>query len=685
MKKWDKRSKSNTKELYLSRQVEVQPCFNTDVLSELSNVVATNLIDLENLKNSYNDHDHDPMSIDSSLETNSDIENIIIKFLKSNNNDGLLKLFQSNKSLKLTWESLAYATTDEQFDIITNQAIIEWNYVDDINNRNCLHKAAIVGNYSLYKSALDHNIDARRTDIYGRNPAHYAALNGHSKILEHLISLQIIELNIADLDGYTASLYTIVNGHDHCLSLLVSNLSSPPGSNLHPLCLAAQYGHESIVKILLKISNGVDIGPNAEGLYPQHLAARAGHTNICKLLADEGGELKGGLHLEDKYSNWTPLFHAADKGHLSCLKVLLEANCDISTLDENKTSAIFYAAWNGHLDCVDALIEAKESNEIKYENDINSNDDLDNDHHDLDEIPSLALPPPMMPLRIYGHNYLLNRSLIKITLDSTPIKLNTDENEFKWSSLKLIVIQKPDLLNAPHHVILPNGKENVENSSSSFTFQVESFDKLSLEFNLYPGFGSVVMGKAFALPQTLSEFKDSNQILPIIDNKLNTIGTIKFNVSLIKPFEILQEKSTNVNAYWKSTTSVNVNKISKGVNGNVKHDSPTLTPNEDHGDDLQTSATVITSSSLPSKFIRWYVGSTKDFKSVVYKDPILKFKGLEATNGFKIQDMKFEDIINLANLNQMDTQHLSDKATLSSLGSMFNVSYFLFFYLIHYN
>lgn len=31
LKKWDKRSKSTTKELYLSRQVEVMPCFNRQV------------------------------------------------------------------------------------------------------------------------------------------------------------------------------------------------------------------------------------------------------------------------------------------------------------------------------------------------------------------------------------------------------------------------------------------------------------------------------------------------------------------------------------------------------------------------------------------------------------------------------------------------------------------------------
>ena len=31
LKKWDKRSKSSTKELYLERQVEIQPCFNREV------------------------------------------------------------------------------------------------------------------------------------------------------------------------------------------------------------------------------------------------------------------------------------------------------------------------------------------------------------------------------------------------------------------------------------------------------------------------------------------------------------------------------------------------------------------------------------------------------------------------------------------------------------------------------
>ena len=37
---------SRTKELYLSRAVEVQPCFNRDVISELSDQATTSLLEL---------------------------------------------------------------------------------------------------------------------------------------------------------------------------------------------------------------------------------------------------------------------------------------------------------------------------------------------------------------------------------------------------------------------------------------------------------------------------------------------------------------------------------------------------------------------------------------------------------------------------------------------------------------
>ncbi|TIC26635.1 hypothetical protein E3Q12_00270 [Wallemia mellicola] len=670
LKKWDKRSKSNTKELYLARQVEVQPVFNREALAELSNVVATNLIDLENLKNqNQQDQLGDPMSIDGDLETNSDIENIIIKLLKKDNTEGLIGLLQNHKGLRLTWESLAYATSQEQIDSLISLASIEWSYIDDINNRTCLHKAAIVGNLPLLLLALENKVEPTRTDIYGRNSVHYAALNGHDKILEHLLKLDVIDGATPDLDGYTPSLYTIVNGHDDCLKLLVSQLSSPAASNLHPLCLAAQYGHESIVKTLLSLSKD-DIGPNAEGLYPQHLAARGGHANICKLLATQGGEKQGGLHIKDKYSAWTPLIHAADSGHIESVDVLLEFGCDPTALDENDNSAVFYAAWNGHMDCVDALMKVKRS-EVPIEK-IMKSPKSDKNGGDLDEIPSLALPPPMMPLRIYGHNYLLKRSLLNVILTPTPIRLSENDEEFKWSSLKLIVMQKPDMLNAPYHLIIPSQKQEIERSLSEFSFQIETEHNVSLDFSLYPGFGSVIMGKAVALPQALMISRENKHTLPIIDNHLKTIGRITFETSLIKPYVGLQEHSANVNAYWKSTTSVSANNQSHPTLN--KRDSPTLTPTG-HGEDSGNSATIITSSSLPSEFTRLYVQSSKDSKAVVSSSRDSKnglpFNGLEGIRGLQVNDFMFEDLCKLSKQNQVDAESLGKNAKLASMESIF--------------
>ncbi|TIA91139.1 hypothetical protein E3P99_01207 [Wallemia hederae] len=669
LKKWDKRSKSNTKELYLARQVEVQPVFNREVLAELSNVVATNLIDLENLrKQSHQDHQDqhaDPMSIES-IETNSDIENIIIKLLKKGNTQGLLSLLENHKGLRLTWESLAYAST-EQIEALTRLATIEWSYVDDINNRTCLHKAAIVGNLSLVLLALNHGVNSSRTDIFGRNSIHYAALNGHNHILDHLLKLKVVDPSLADYDGYTPSLYTIVNGHDECLKLLVTQLSSPTSSNLHPLCLAAQYGHESIVKTLLGLSSD-DIGPNAEGLYAQHLAARGGHANICKLLATQGGQKQGGLHIKDKYSAWTPLMHAADGGHLECVQVLLSFGCDSAALDENDNTAVFYAAWNGHMECVDALMKVQKAVEAPADPDIKT-PTSEKQGGDLDEIPTLALPPPMMPLRIYGHNYLLKRSLLKVVLQPSPIKLSENGDEFRWSSLKLIVMQKPDMLNAPHHLIIPSQKQDVERTPSEFAFQIEDEKKLSLDFAIYPGFGSVVMGKAVALPQVLMRSKDNKHTLPIIDNRLNTIGRITFDTFLIKPYAGLEEQSANVNAYWKSTTNVSTGSSGKETKG--KRDSPTLTPNDGQGD--AGSATVITSSSLPSDFVRVAVQSSKDGRAVVRRGDGLPFSGLQKVKGVSVGDFNFEDLCCLARENGVDAEALGGEAKLTSLESLLDV------------
>uniref|UniRef100_A0A670YZM1 Ankyrin repeat and SOCS box containing 12 n=1 Tax=Pseudonaja textilis TaxID=8673 RepID=A0A670YZM1_PSETE len=54
----------------------------------------------------------------------------------------------------------------------------------------------------------------------------------------------------------------------------------------------------------------------------------------------------------------TPLRLAASKGHVRCIKVLLDHGAEVDSLDVKAQTPLFVAVNNGHLDCVKVLLEA---------------------------------------------------------------------------------------------------------------------------------------------------------------------------------------------------------------------------------------------------------------------------------------------------------------------------------------
>jgi CDK inhibitor PHO81 len=155
----------------------------------------------------------------------------------------------------------------------------------------------------------------------------------------------------------------------------------------------------------------------------------------------------------------------------------------------------------------------------------------------------------MMPHRVYGHNYLDKQCLIQVTIgnpaskfgnltttgqqQSASVRLHprfmnsasVDADATRLSSpiLKLVMTSSPSAASAPHTIPLPSSDE-----VHVLTLQTPSLDQLSLEFSLYPNFGTKTIGRAVALPSTLASAHLTKVFtLPILDHRLHVIGEVK--------------------------------------------------------------------------------------------------------------------------------------------------------------
>ncbi|KAI5296322.1 phosphate system positive regulatory protein pho81, partial [Ascosphaera acerosa] len=229
------------------------------------------------------------------------------------------------------------------------------------------------------------------------------------------------------------------------------------GENAHvPLNLACKHASLPVVRMLLEAH--AKIRPDAEGLYPQHIVAKTGRSAAILLaLRDRGAD----LNQLDKVYCWSPLFHAAAEGHAACLRTLLENRVDIDVRDEKGLNAMYYAAWEGHLECMimlweqrrrrdsiaasaatpavgrEAVLQGQQQQQQQQLHQppivaatpfINNSRppppglssgviSPDDEEAHFDSLPDFKLPPPIIPMRRYGHNFLESKAFVQIMFE----------------------------------------------------------------------------------------------------------------------------------------------------------------------------------------------------------------------------------------------------------------------------
>jgi len=211
LKKWDKTSKSKTKELYLSRAVEVQPFFNATVISELSDQATTSLQELGAWADGDNvNFEGRPDHIVSSqhlLGTDEgDADTLLLDTVLGGQLDSLREMLgrmreavDPNNAMdmslmeRITRTFLASINEGplEALQVLLETGLVDIQSEDDINERNCLHQAAIYENPFVLEFGLSKGVSVERTDVYGRVPLHYASMHGRLDMLDALLTGRI--------------------------------------------------------------------------------------------------------------------------------------------------------------------------------------------------------------------------------------------------------------------------------------------------------------------------------------------------------------------------------------------------------------------------------------------------------------------------------------------------------------
>ncbi|GAB1861239.1 Protein fem-1-like protein B [Camponotus japonicus] len=163
-------------------------------------------------------------------------------------------------------------------------------------------------------------------------------------------------------DGMAIALYTLLSDKsDADVNYLINQkVLEDEGQRCTPLIVAARYGHNKVVRMLLdKFKPDLEQegtvkfnGYVIEGASALWAAAGAGHLSVLKTLVKAGANVN-----HPTKTNSTPLRAACFNGRLDIVKYLIDHRADINIPNTFNNTCLMIASYKGHLDIVNFLLD----------------------------------------------------------------------------------------------------------------------------------------------------------------------------------------------------------------------------------------------------------------------------------------------------------------------------------------
>lgn len=254
-----------------------------------------------------------------------------------------------------------------------------------------LVEAAMLGEFEQARTLLEQGADPNASLPFSWNQSeqrtalHYAAVHGHTEVIRLLLEYGAEPSPWNNYFPSTPLEAAVTGGHTNTVALLLAHdarLTTWRG--IQHLITAISQGYTEIASELLK--QGVDVNSHGIGS-AMRKAAEEGHIEIIRLLIDYPGNtsltswklhlalwnaarngytevvlflMQRGAEIQRKYERKTPLMAAAESGHITTVKLLMEAEADrlpAKAAEKGRVAAL-NAALNGNHTEVAALLRS---------------------------------------------------------------------------------------------------------------------------------------------------------------------------------------------------------------------------------------------------------------------------------------------------------------------------------------
>jgi ankyrin repeat protein len=222
--------------------------------------------------------------------------------------------------------------------------------VRDDDGNTPLHLAAAAGNTSTVRYLLSAGSDLRSCKTRGEHPITLAARYGRNDTVKLLMKSCFAVKCEEMTSALTAAI--LAGQVDTTALLLRSSAPVSGGENEKPIHIASRIGQKEIVSLLLEYGASLTSRTDS-GNTALHLASEAGHMSLVKYLVELNTD---GVYTLN-YENETPLNLVARNGRDYLLSYFAENGCNINSTSANGATCLHVACENGHYATVECLLK----------------------------------------------------------------------------------------------------------------------------------------------------------------------------------------------------------------------------------------------------------------------------------------------------------------------------------------